>query len=141
LFTRGARRIPKLIARLSSGNGESAVSRLVGEVGKMPRETWPLIQAHWCHQKSFTGMAGYLESLPASAAQAVTLGDPPPVPMVILSAANSTPAQLAERDALARRSQHGKHILASKSGHWIHLDQPELVIEAIRELLKGRPSS
>jgi pimeloyl-ACP methyl ester carboxylesterase len=138
LLAGGGRRIPKLIARLSSGNGESAVSRLVGEVRKMPRETWPMIRAHWCQPKSFLGMSGYLEALPVSCAEAVEWGDAPPVPIVILSAATSTAAQLAERDALARRAPHGKHIVV-KGGHWIHLDEPGLVVQAIREIMEPVP--
>jgi len=27
-----------------------------------------------------------------------------------------------------------KHVIAEKSGHWIQLDQPELVVNAVREL-------
>jgi len=56
--------------------------------------------------------------------------------VIVLSAANSTPQQLQERDAMARRSPHGKHVIAAKSGHWIQLDQPELVVQAIREMVR-----
>jgi pimeloyl-ACP methyl ester carboxylesterase len=35
---------------------------------------------------------------------------------------------------LARRSTHGEFRLAEKSGHFIQLDQPELVIQAIRDV-------
>jgi pimeloyl-ACP methyl ester carboxylesterase len=35
---------------------------------------------------------------------------------------------MAEHAALAT-----KHIIAAQSGHWVHLDEPELVVEAIRE--------
>lgn len=134
LLTGGARRIPRAIARLSSGVGESLVTRLVGEIGKMPRETWPAIQAHWCQPKAFYAMADHLESLPQSSAEAAALG-PPRVPVTILSASHSTPAQLAERDELARLSPAGRHIVAAHSGHWIHLDQPELVLQAIRDMV------
>jgi hypothetical protein len=48
----------RLIAKLSSGRGESVISRLVGEVSKMPPETWPMVRAHWCQAKSFQGLAG-----------------------------------------------------------------------------------
>ena len=132
----GLQFIPKLVARLaSSGSGESAISRLVREVQKMPPETWPMVQAHWCRPKSFLGLANYLESLPASASDASECGElPSHIPITILSASNSSPAQLAERDAIAHHSLHGKHIIAAKSGHWIHFDEPELVIQAIREM-------
>jgi pimeloyl-ACP methyl ester carboxylesterase len=138
LLAGGGRRIPKLIARVSSGNGESAVSRLVGEVGKMPRETWPMIRAHWCQPKSFRGMSGHLEALPVSCAEAAECGDTSSVPMIILSAATSTSAQLAERETLARESPNGKHIVV-KGGHWIHLDEPGLVVQVIREIMQSLP--
>jgi pimeloyl-ACP methyl ester carboxylesterase len=38
---------------------------------------------------------------------------------------------------LAAQSSNGKRIVAEKSGHYIHLDQPELVIDAIREVVEA----
>lgn len=136
LLMAGGRSIPKAVARASSGRGESVISRLVGEVRKMPPETWPMVRAHWSTPKSFLGMAAYLEGLPASAAEAAALHVPETIPVTILSAANSTPEQLEEREEWARRSSRGKHILARGSGHWIQLDEPELVIEAIRGAIR-----
>jgi pimeloyl-ACP methyl ester carboxylesterase len=57
-------------------------------------------------------------------------------PVTVLSAANATPEQREEREAMARRSPHGQHIVAAKSGHWIQLDEPELVVQAIREMIE-----
>jgi pimeloyl-ACP methyl ester carboxylesterase len=136
LLSGGARKIPKLVARLTSGRAESTLSRLVGEVQKMPPQVWPMVQAHWCQPKAFLGMAEYFKSLRASAEQAAALRDLPLIPVSILSAANSTPTQLAERDAIASRSPHGNHIVVPNSGHWIHLDQPQVVIETIREMVE-----
>jgi pimeloyl-ACP methyl ester carboxylesterase len=135
LLMGGGRLVPQWIAKLSSGRGESVISRLVGEVRKMPPETWPMVRAHWCLPKSFVGMAGYLEALPTSAAQAVALGEPAPIPIIVLSAGNTPPQLLEERDQMADRSPRGRHIIARKSGHWIQLDEPELVVEAIREMV------
>ena len=135
LLLSGGRLIPKLIARVSSGHGESVISRLVGEVSKMPPETWPMVRAHWCQVKSFVGLAAYLESLPASSREAIEFGASA-APVTVLSAANATPEQRDEREAMARRSPHGRHIVAAKSGHWIQLDEPELVVQAIREMIE-----
>ncbi len=88
----GGRRVPQWIAKVSSGHGESVITRLVGEVRKMPPETWPMVRAHWCLPKSFRGMADYLESLPASAEEAAALGEPETIPVTVLSASNATPA-------------------------------------------------
>ena len=134
LLMAGGRWIPKAVARASSGRGESVISRLVGEVRKMPPETWPMVRAHWCAPKSFLAMAAYLEGLPASAAEAATLQAPESIPTIVLSAANSTPEQLEEREEWACRSPRGKHIVARESGHWIQLDEPALVVDAIREI-------
>ena len=136
MLSGGLRLLPKLVARLAgSGTGESAISRLVREVQKMPPETWPVVQAQWSQPKNFLGLANYLECLPASAAEAFECGElPANLPITILSASNSTAAQLAERDALARHAPNGKHVIAASSGHWIHFDEPELVIQAIREI-------
>jgi pimeloyl-ACP methyl ester carboxylesterase len=137
LLARGGRRVPQFVAKAASGRGESTISRIVGEVRKMPPETWPMIRAHWCHPKSFRGLADYLESLPASSAEAAALGELPPIPVTILSAANATKLERDEREELLHRSPAGKHIVAPNSGHWIHLDEPDLVLEAIREMVES----
>jgi pimeloyl-ACP methyl ester carboxylesterase len=137
LFSGGARKLPKFIARLTSGRGESVVSRLVGEVGKMPREVWPMVEAHWCLPRSFEGLAAALDSLPASSAEAAGLELPGSIPLTILSARHCAPGLIADREALAGRSVRGRHMVASQSGHWIQLDQPELVIQAIREMIEA----
>lgn len=136
LLMAGGRWIPKAVARASSGRGESVISRLVGEVRKMPPETWPMVRAHWCAPKSFLGMAAYLEGLPASAAEAAGLRMPETIPIIVLSAGNSTPQQIEEREQWARRSPRGRHIIARESGHWIQLDEAELVVEVIREAIR-----
>src|SRR5262249_2895635 len=53
LLTGGSRALPKFIARASSGSGAGFTERLVGQVQKLPRECWPMVQAHWCDPKSF----------------------------------------------------------------------------------------
>jgi hypothetical protein len=40
------------------------------------------------------------------------------------------------QEDLAKRSTHGEFRLAEKSGHFIQRDQPELVIEAIRDVIR-----
>ena len=37
---------------------------------------------------------------------------------------------------LAKRSPHGEYRLAQKSGHWIQRDQPEVVVQAIRDVCR-----
>ena len=131
LAERGARLIPRLINRVSSGEGSGVPERLIGEVRKLPPELWPLIKAQWCQPKSFHAMASYLALLPEACEETDQL-PPTEIPLTIISAANATPAQLAEWDRLAP----AHHIRAKSAGHWIHLDEPELVLTAIREMIE-----
>jgi pimeloyl-ACP methyl ester carboxylesterase len=72
------------------------------------------------------------------------------IPLIVLTAANSQPggvgplAYLAPKfeqirqelqQDLVHRSAMGKQIIATKSGHFIHHDEPELVVSAIREVI------
>jgi len=38
---------------------------------------------------------------------------------------------------MARLSSKGKHFVASRAGHWLQLDEPELVIQVIREVVEA----
>jgi pimeloyl-ACP methyl ester carboxylesterase len=121
LLTSGSSAIPKLMARATAGNGASVTSRLTGEVRKLPKEVWPMIRAHWCLPKSFQAMAAYLESLPTNAASLQTSK----VPTTVL-----TPPMFH-----CEIPEGATHRIAHKSGHWIQLDEPDLVAQAIRDRL------
>jgi pimeloyl-ACP methyl ester carboxylesterase len=133
LLTSGSRRIPRVMARISAGKGASVADRLAGEVRKMPREHWPAIAQHWSEARSFLAMADNLENLAVSARQldeAAELGD---LPVVVLSAAGrqiDAPVP-PEHGNEARLSSRGEHLVVPESGHWIQLDAPGTVVDAI----------
>ncbi|MGH7486220.1 MAG: alpha/beta fold hydrolase, partial [bacterium] len=132
LLAGGARRLPKMVARASSGGGVTFTERMVGEIRKLPRDLWPVVQAHWCDPKCFRAMAEYLESLPGAArlASLENLGD---IPLVVLSAGDSSPDQRAEHERLALLSSRGRLAIVPDSNHWIQLDRPDVVLRAIEE--------
>jgi len=83
----------------------------------------------------------------ALAMQINSFGD---LPLVVISAGHGEPLasfsdaenqqlwenmQIEQTDLVALSSQ-GKQIIAEKSGHHIQLDQPELVIDAIRQVIE-----
>jgi pimeloyl-ACP methyl ester carboxylesterase len=47
----------------------------------------------------------------------------------------------SNQEDLARRSTQGEFRLAAQSGHFIQSEQPELVIQAIRDVLRKIPAS
>ena len=143
LLSAGSQRLPKMIARATSGRSAAITDQLVGQVRKLPSELWPIIQSHWCDPKCFEGMAGYLEALPQSAAavaQELAMIDAlRDVPMTVLSASNASPIQRAEHEILARRSSRGKIEVVPSSGHWIQVDCPDIVIQAIHGMVGRKP--
>jgi pimeloyl-ACP methyl ester carboxylesterase len=135
LVLAGSRTVPKLLARASAGRGAELTERLTGEVGKMPRELWPVAAAHWSRSRSFRTMANTLENLPVSVAQldeTRALGD---LPVVVLSASNTNEEGRREHEHDARLSTSGAHRVVPDTRHWLQLDAPEVVIETIRGLI------
>jgi pimeloyl-ACP methyl ester carboxylesterase len=132
----GARRLPKMLARASSGRrGQAFLERMAGEIQKLPRELWPLVQSHWCDPKCFGAMAAYLASLPESAAAVLAGVQSIPAPLIVLSAGNASAAQRADHFRVAALSPRGQVRIIAGANHWIQLDRPEAVAGAVRELL------
>jgi pimeloyl-ACP methyl ester carboxylesterase len=132
----GSRLIPKVVARASAGRGAGVAERLTGEVRKMPKELWPAVAAHWSEARCFRAMANALENLPASVRQideSRTLGD---LPVRVLSAASANAAEKHEHASDATLSTRGEHVVVDGAGHWLQLDVPEAVVEAVRQSLR-----
>jgi len=134
----GALRIARFSVSLVSGGVlNQRAERLLAPLKKLPSELWPILRAIWVQPKFFEALASEMECLPESAAQVAATGDYGDVPLVVLSAGNPTTAQMMEHEAVARLSSNGKLIVVPNSGHWIQFDQPQFVIDAIREVLQS----
>lgn len=133
----GGRWLPKLAARAGGRRGATAVTNIVGEVSNLPAEVWPLVRSHWSDPKCFRALSEYLGCLPESALYASRLAPLRGIPTTILSAASATPGELQERDRWVSESGLGRHIRVPDSGHWLHLEHPDLVIGAVREMVCG----
>lgn len=134
LLLAGNRLLPRAAAKAWSGRAAEVTDRIGGQVRKMPEETWPLVACHWKQPKSFEGMARHFECLAQSVAEA---SDFPVLNLpvtVLVGAENEHPTDQSE---YARRiSTQTNLVMAEKSGHWIQLDQPELIVGAIREMIE-----
>lgn len=133
-LTAGSTALPVMVTRAFGPSALTMVGRLVGEVQKLPAAVRPQVQAHWCQPKSFRSMASHLANLPVSAAQVEAAGPVGDTLLLVLTASKPSAERLAAQKSVARLSTRGKHIVAETSGHWIHLDTPELVVAAIREV-------
>ena len=132
LLLAGNQIVPRLAAKLWSGDASQVTNRIAGQVQKMPAETWPLVAAHWKNPKSFEGMARHFQAL-AESAHELSRVQPLNVPITMLvGRQNEHPAD--PKEYARRLSPQTRLIFAEKSGHWIQLDEPELVVRAIVDL-------
>jgi pimeloyl-ACP methyl ester carboxylesterase len=129
------RRFARTVGRVSAGPANATLQRLVGEVQKLPRETWPLIASHWSQPKAFSAMAANLAALPECAEAARDCVVPPDIPVTTLSACTANSGEIAERDLWTSQSRHGQHNRLPHCGHWVQLERPEAVIEAVKDLV------
>jgi pimeloyl-ACP methyl ester carboxylesterase len=141
LLSGGAPSAPRKFSRAFGRQAAALLEHMVGEVQKLPEEVLPSVQAHWSTPKSFRGMWQHLAAIQGCCAEVAggsdTFGD---MPVVVFSAGERRPQWLAADAALARASSNGRHVVAPHGGHWVHLDHPELVIEAIRDVVTSTRS-
>jgi pimeloyl-ACP methyl ester carboxylesterase len=111
----------------------------------LPADTWDAynadLQAFYRAQP--TSVQNEWISFPEGAAELRASGPLPPVPLIVLTETRPQPnldgeAQMKDlalwlelQSALVRLVPDGQQILATQSGHYIQLDQPNLVIDAI----------
>jgi pimeloyl-ACP methyl ester carboxylesterase len=117
----------------AAGNGSRHVlKRVKDEVGKMPREVWPIVASHWTRPGYYVGMRSHVEAIPDTVREMHNASPIRETPVLVLTPSKSTP--LSEAD-LRRIGDCARQVIAPASAHWIHLDEPELVIDAIREMV------
>jgi pimeloyl-ACP methyl ester carboxylesterase len=123
--------ITGLMQRAAGKGGAHLAERITGEMAKMPREVWPIVAAHWSSPKFFRGFAAHIGAVPESVME---MWNAPPlgVPVTLVIQAEAKALDEAE---LARIGSNVRQVTAEKSGHWVHLDEPEVVLAAVREML------
>lgn len=100
--------------------------RIAVEVAKLPPEVVPALRAHWSQRRFFRELAASIRAMPACAREASHCPVAPGVPVVVLSGSHHPAQWLRAHESIASR-----HIVVEGSAHWVHLDRPELVAEAI----------
>jgi pimeloyl-ACP methyl ester carboxylesterase len=134
LATRGSLAAPKAVLKSFGKDATALVERIVGEVTKLPPEILPAIRAQWSRPKPFATMARYLAALPQSSSEFTQAPPLPAVPMIVLSA-ECAGEQLAAQRELVSLCTKAEHRVIRNCGHWMHLDQPEAVVEAVKNVL------
>ena len=140
LATVGLFGVARGLARIISRGGLSREDEgILAPLWKLPPETRKPLRLFWTQEKFFAALGSQIASISTSAAETLDAsadgyGD---LPLVTISSTDPGDYRLRQQEALARLSRRGRHIVASKSGHWIPLDQPQVVIDAIGQVLAG----
>jgi pimeloyl-ACP methyl ester carboxylesterase len=137
LLQRGNSAVPERVLGAFGSRATETVRRILGELSKLPPPTMRLIRERWSNGKFFWTMARYIQSLPACAAEASGCDIPAHIPVTVISGAHQSGVRMAEHKAIAAHSLQGKQIVAANSAHWVHLDQPELIVAAFREMTEN----
>jgi pimeloyl-ACP methyl ester carboxylesterase len=130
-----------LVRAASRGALSQQDEAILAPVWKLPPEVRAPLAHFWCKPRFFEALGSQIGSISVSAAEVLqaTAGGFGDLPLITISSTNPGDYRVRQQDALAALSTRGRHITASNSGHWIPLDQPEVVIEAVKAVLLAGP--
>jgi pimeloyl-ACP methyl ester carboxylesterase len=111
----------------------ASMRRMAQEVAKLPADAVPMLRARWSEPRFFRELSAAIRALPACAREAMHLPDQ--LPIVVLAGSHRTSEYLQALDLPA-----AKLVIVPGSGHWIHLDAPELVARTVIELHEQNPA-
>lgn len=139
-LARGSPRVAQAATRAFGSGAAAAVRRIAGEIRKLPASILPVVRELWSQPRNFLSLGQHVAALPLSAAQAAAVRSLGDLPLVVLSGNHHEAAYSDWQRDLARLSSRGRHLVAADSGHWIHLDDPKLVAQAILEVVTAARS-
>jgi pimeloyl-ACP methyl ester carboxylesterase len=128
-----------LVKVVSRGGLSREDEGILAPIWRLPLEARRPLRRFWTLPRFYEALGSQIEFISESAREALEAsadgyGD---LPLVTLSSTDPGDYRIRQQEELARLSTRGRHIVASNSGHWIPLDQPEVVIGAIRDVLSG----
>ncbi len=132
-----ARGLVKVVSRGGLSRQDEAI---LAPIWKLPPEVRPALSQFWTKPGFFEALGSQIESICESAAQVreVTANGFGDLPLITISSTNPGDYRLRQQDRMAALSSRGRHIMASNSGHWVPLDEPQIVIQAVKEVLRRR---
>lgn len=127
-----------LVGLVSRGGLSRADEEILAPVWKLPPEARRPLSHFWTQPKFYQALGSQIASICESAreVQEAPLARLAAIPVTVISAATSGERRVALHEALARRSNFGRHVVARNSGHWVPLDEPSVVIDAIRDVVE-----
>ncbi|MGC2161887.1 MAG: alpha/beta hydrolase, partial [Silvibacterium sp.] len=104
------------IADAGGGGARHVLRRVTEEVGKMPREVWPVVAAHWSRPGYYAGMRNHVASVPESVREMLESEPIRDIPVLVLTPEKSTPLPQERLDLIG---DNVTQVIAPRSAHWI----------------------
>jgi len=121
------------LAGAAGAGGRHVLARVTEEVGKMPREVWPIVAAHWSRPSYYDALRRHVEAVPDTVREMLQADPIREIPVMLLTPGKSTPLS---NECLEQIGNNVRQVIATESAHWIHLDEPDLVVNSIREMVE-----
>lgn len=129
----GSGRAAEKLSSIAGENCRYVLRRIKGEVAKMPAESRPELVALWSRPSFYAEMRAYLEAIPAIVTEMRTAAPIRDTAVLVLTPGSADPFS---EETLQRIGDHARQVIARESRHWIHFDEPELVIRSILETVE-----
>jgi pimeloyl-ACP methyl ester carboxylesterase len=127
-----------VVALVSRGALRRDDEGILAPIWKLPPEARHVLGGMWTRPQFFEALGSQIAHVCDSAGEVLheagdDLGN---LPVVVISSATAPERRLAADRALAQRSRQGRHVTAPDSGHWVPLDAPQAVIDAIEQIVQ-----
>jgi pimeloyl-ACP methyl ester carboxylesterase len=110
---------------------------------ELPETQRPAYRAAYNRTQFWAAASAEIDGLPQTVAEMRQVGDLGDLPLIVIRAgdrpAGDWPPEAEWQQVQARLaalSTRGAEVVAGRSGHYVQLDQPEVVIDAIREVVE-----
>ena len=129
----------RALTRFASRGGVGSSEELIlAPMWKLPPEARHPLRQFWTRAAFYEALGSQIGSIATSAEEALAAapdgyGD---LPLVTISASNPTDHERRAQEELLTLSARARHVIARDSSHWIPLDEPPTVIEAIRQVCR-----
>lgn len=126
----------RIVALVSRGTLRRGAPEMIAPMNKLPPALRPALHRMWTRPQFFDALGSQIETIRQSAREVLDAGPVGNLPLVVISATAPHPHHVMMQEALAQCSSNGRRIVAVDSGHWVPLDDPNTVVEAIVGLVR-----
>jgi hypothetical protein len=126
-----------LVKTVSRGGLRREDEGILAPIWKLPPDARGVLRHMWTQPKFFEALGSQIETICDSAREVIrsTSRGYGGLPLIVITSASAHDRRSQADAALARLSTRGRHVLAARSGHWIPLDAPQVVIDAVAAMV------